>query len=384
MIRQATPEDLKSLLRLEQECFSVDRLSQRSFRYLLTKAHAVTFLDEQEGEVSGYVMLLFNSGTSLARLYSIAVSPRWRGRDIGKRLVAAAEEAARERDSVYIRLEVRKDNAASIALFEQAGYRRFGEYDDYYEDHMDAFRYEKRLVSNLNADLALVPYYQQTLEFTCGPAALMMAMKALDPAVALDRTQEIRIWRESTTVFMTSGHGGTSPYGMALAAVHRGFEAEVYVNDATELLIDSVRSAEKKEVMRLVEKDFLEEMRERGIPVHYRKVDVNDLRAAFEAGGIPIVLISSYRIYKEKFPHWVVVTGFDDRFIYVHDPYVDEEKHKVQADCLNMPILQKDFQRIARYGKYGQRAALVIRHAGQARAPRLASARTRTREKRTS
>ncbi|MCA1803787.1 MAG: GNAT family N-acetyltransferase/peptidase C39 family protein [Xanthomonadaceae bacterium] len=377
MIRQATPEDIRSLLRLEEECFSVDRLSQRSFRYLLTKANAVTFVDERDGEIAGYAMLLFNAGTSLARLYSIAVSPRFRGRDIGKGLVAAAEETARERDSVYIRLEVRKDNAASIALFEQAGYRRFGEYDDYYEDHMDAFRYERRLVSNLNADLALVPYYQQTLEFTCGPAALMMAMKALESAVVLDRTLEIRIWRESTTVFMTSGHGGTSPYGMALAAVHRGFEAEVFVNDATELLVDSVRSAEKKEVMRLVEKDFLDEMRERDIPVHYRKVDVNDIRAAFDQGGVPIVLISSYRIYKEKFPHWVVVTGFDDRFIYVHDPYVDEEKHKVQADCINMPILQKDFQRIARYGKYGQRAALIIRHPGQTRPARLGASKVK-------
>ncbi|HSJ49383.1 MAG TPA: GNAT family N-acetyltransferase/peptidase C39 family protein [Gammaproteobacteria bacterium] len=377
MIRQATPEDIKSLLRLEEECFSVDRLSQRSFRYLLTKANAVTFVDERDGEIAGYVMLLFNAGTSLARLYSIAVSPRFRGRDIGKALVAAAEEAARERDSVYIRLEVRKDNAASIALFEQAGYRRFGEYDDYYEDHMDAYRYERRLVSNLNADLAMVPYYQQTLEFTCGPAALMMAMKALESAVVLDRTLEIRIWRESTTVFMTSGHGGTSPYGMALAAVHRGFEAEVFVNDASELLVDSVRSAEKKEVMRLVEKDFLDEMRERDIPVHYRKVDVNDIRAAFDQGGVPIVLISSYRIYKEKFPHWVVVTGFDDRFIYVHDPYVDAEKHKVQADCINMPILQKDFQRIARYGKYGQRAALIIRHPGQTRPARLGAGKVK-------
>ena len=377
MIRQATPEDIRSLLRLEEECFSVDRLSQRSFRYLLTKANAVTFVDERDGEIAGYVMLLFNAGTSLARLYSIAVSPRFRGRDIGKALVAAAEEAARERDSVYIRLEVRKDNAASIALFEQAGYRRFGEYDDYYEDHMDAYRYERRLVSNLNADLAMVPYYQQTLEFTCGPAALMMAMKALESAVVLDRTLEIRIWRESTTVFMTSGHGGTSPYGMALAAVHRGFEAEVFVNDASELLVDSVRSAEKKEVMRLVEKDFLDEMRERDIPVHYRKVDVNDIRAAFDQGGVPIVLISSYRIYKEKFPHWVVVTGFDDRFIYVHDPYVDAEKHKVQADCINMPILQKDFQRIARYGKYGQRAALIIRHPGQTRPARLGAGKVK-------
>ena len=382
MIRQATPEDIKALLQLEQECFSVDRLSQRSFRYLLTKANAVTFVEDRDGEITGYTMLLFNAGTSLARLYSIAVSPRRRGHHIGKHLVEAAEAAARERDSVYIRLEVRKDNAASIALFEQAGYRLFGEYDDYYEDHMDAFRYEKRLVSNLNADLALVPYYQQTLEFTCGPAALMMAMKALESSVMLDRTLEIRIWRESTTVFMTSGHGGTSPYGMALAAVHRGFEAEVFVNDATELLVDSVRNVEKKAVMRLVEKDFLDEMRERGIPVQYRKVDVNDIRAAFEQGGVPIVLISSYRIYKEKFPHWVVVTGFDDRFIYVHDPFVDEEKHKIQADCINMPILQKDFQRIARYGKYGQRAALIIRHPGQTRPPRFPAGKATAMEQR--
>ena len=382
MIRQATPEDIRALLKLEEECFSVDRLSQRSFRYLLTKANAVTFVFDQDGEIRGYAMLLFNAGTSLARLYSIAVSPRMRGHGIGRALVEAAEAAARERDSVYIRLEVRKDNAASIALFEQAGYRLFGEYDDYYEDHMDAFRYEKRLVSNLNADLALVPYYQQTLEFTCGPAALMMAMKALESSVMLDRTMELRIWRESTTVFMTSGHGGTSPYGMALAAVHRGFEAEVFVNDETELLVDSVRSAEKKAVMRLVEKDFLDEMRERGIPVHYRKVDVSDIRAAFDQGGVPIVLISSYRIYKEKFPHWVVVTGFDDRFIYVHDSFVDEEKHKIQADCINMPILQKDFQRIARYGKFGQRAALIIRHPGQARPPRFPAGKTKGKEKR--
>ncbi len=362
MIRQASPQDLKALLQIENECFSGDRLSQRSFRYLLTKANAVTFVAEVEGEITGYVMLLFNAGTSLARLYSIAVSPRFRGRGIGNELVAAAEEAARERDSVYIRLEVRKDNAASIALFEQDGYRRFGEYDDYYEDHMDAYRYEKRLVSSLNADLAFVPYYQQTLEFTCGPATLMMAMKALEPSMELDRTLEIRIWRESTTVFMTSGHGGTSPYGLALAAVHRGLSAEVFVNDQSELLVNSVRSEEKKQVMRLVEKDFLDEMKERKVPVHYRKIDINDIRQVFESGGVPIVLISSYRIYKEKSPHWIVVTGFDDRFIYVHDPYVDPEKDKVQTDCINMPILQKDFQRIARYGRSGQRAALVIRH----------------------
>jgi hypothetical protein len=38
-----------------------------------------------------------------------------------------------------------------------------------------------------------------------------------------------------------------------------------------------------------------------------------------------LVLISSYRIYGERFPHWVVVTGFDAHYIYVHDPLVDVE-----------------------------------------------------------
>jgi hypothetical protein len=93
------------------------------------------------------------------------------------------------------------------------------------------------------------------------------------------------------------------------------------------------------------------------------------LQAAFAAGGIPIVLISSYRIYHEKFPHWLVVTGFDDRYVYVHDPFVDTEASKTRMDCINMPILKKDFQRMARYGKAGQRAALVIRR--RARAARM-------------
>jgi uncharacterized protein YvpB len=72
-------------------------------------------------------------------------------------------------------------------------------------------------------------------------------------------------------------------------------------------------------------------------------------------------MISSYRLYAEKFPHWVVVTGYDDRFIYVHDPFVDYELDKNRMDCINLPILQSDYDRMTRYGKSAQRAALIIR-----------------------
>ena len=87
----------------------------------------------------------------------------------------------------------------------------------------------------------------------------------------------------------------------------------------------------------------------------------DQIQEKFLAGGIPIVLISSYRIYHEKFPHWVVVTGFDARYIYVHDSFVDTEVGKSVTDCVNMPILKKDFERMARYGKAGQKAVLIIK-----------------------
>jgi hypothetical protein len=122
-----------------------------------------------------------------------------------------------------------------------------------------------------------------------------------------------------------------------------------------------VRNAEKKEVIRLVQEDFLDQIKASHIALHYSTVSVAELQRQFEQGAIPMVLISSYRIYHEKFPHWVVVTGFDDHFIYVHDPYVDVDAAKSQTDCMNMPIPKRDFERMARYGKSAQRAVLLLR-----------------------
>ncbi len=361
MIRPAELRDLDALVAIENRCFDSDRLSRRSFRHMLTRGNAAMLVYEQEeGRVCGYILLLFHAGTLLARLYSIAVDPSCRREGIGNALMEAGEQAALDHGCAYVRLEVRPDNSGSIALYRRRGYRQFGMYSDYYEDHADALRFEKALTV-VKPELANVPYYRQTLDFTCGPASLMMAMKALDPDLALDRSLELRLWREATTIYMTSGHGGCGPYGMALAAWHRGFDVDLFVNDDAALFVDSVRSEEKKAVIRLVQEDFLREIAGTGIRIHYGPLAADDMKARFDAGGgIPVVLISSYRIYQEKFPHWVVVSGFDEHFIYVHDPFVDEEKRKSEMDCINMPILHSEFEHMARYGKSGMRAALVI------------------------
>jgi GNAT superfamily N-acetyltransferase len=103
MPRYATLDDLPAMLAIENRCFVTDRLSRRSFRYLLTRGHAAALAAENTGQIQGYVLLLFSHDTSIARLYSIAVHPDHAQRSVGDCLLEAAEAVAMERDCVPMR-----------------------------------------------------------------------------------------------------------------------------------------------------------------------------------------------------------------------------------------------------------------------------------------
>lgn len=360
MIREAQPADLPGLVELEKRCFDSDRLSARSFRHALTRGNDDLLVAESDGEILGYSLTFYRRNTSLARLYSLAVDPRARGRHLGRDLVLEAQSRALQRGTTRMRLEVRQDNLGAQQLYRSLGYRDFGAWEDYYEDHATALRMEKSLAPHLARGLNRVPLYRQTLDFTCGPASLLMAMKALDPNLPFDRAEELQLWRESTTVYMTAGHGGCGPLGLALAAWRRGFDAEVTVSDETELFTDGVRSEKKKEVIRLVEKGFREQSQRSNIHCGDQPLSAADLRQRLESGGMPLVLISTYRLHGDRAPHWVVITAADDSFIYINDPFVDEKEGRTETDCIGLPIHPKELERMMRLGRRKHHACVII------------------------
>lgn len=145
-IRRAVLADVDELLAIERISFPGNRLDRRRFRYLLRDANSLTLVHASDNAVRGYVLLLFRKNSAVARLYSIATHPLHTGQGIAAGLVHAAEGVARERGLRSQRLEIRRDNAASLSLFQGQGYHIFGRYPAYYHDGMDALRLEKRLI----------------------------------------------------------------------------------------------------------------------------------------------------------------------------------------------------------------------------------------------
>jgi len=359
-IRPATPSDITALDAIEKAVFATDRISRRSFRTLIDRPTAETLVIEDGGEVCGYAMILFRAGAALARLYSLAVAPACAGRGFGKALLAAAETAAMDHDRILLRLEVREDNQTAISLYKKAGYHRIGRVADYYADGMAALRFEK-LLRGPETPGVVTPFYEQTADFTCGSSCLLMALARFRSPEFLDPIWEIRLWREATTVFMLAGPGGCEPFGLAMVAHEHGLEPEVWCSTEELLFLETVRDPEKHRVMELAQTDFRARVAEAGTPVHYEAFTLDWLRARLAEGHVAIVLVSGYLMMGKKVPHWVLAHGDDGRHIFVHDPWVEEEVGETVADAANIPVPYAVFDRIARFGRTGLRAAVLIK-----------------------
>lgn len=143
-IRRARVADVAALVELERT-FPSDRLSARSFRDLIRGGRADVWIYEQAGTLLGNAVVLYRRGTRIARLYSLVVTPRARGRGIGGALLDWTERNAARRACAELRLEVRSDNTRAQTLYASRGYARLGTRPNFYDDGKPAVVWGKTL-----------------------------------------------------------------------------------------------------------------------------------------------------------------------------------------------------------------------------------------------
>jgi ribosomal protein S18 acetylase RimI-like enzyme len=360
IVRLATLRDLDRLVALEKACYTSDLFSEEQIEYLLTRAHATVLVVSADQALLGAAYMLWRKNQTMGRLYNIAVDPTTRGKGYGARLLAECEFEAAIRKCDTVSLEVRADNAPAIHLYKKNGYVQAGKLPAYYEDGGDGLRMLKSLPPAEHAGVRhRIPYYAQTLDFTCGPACLMMAIRHFIPDLKFERMLELTLWKEATLIFMTSGVGGTGPFGLAVSAQRRGFHTRVILSKDQTPFFASVRLEKKREVIRLVHEALREQAEDLGIAIAYYNFPFDEIAAAMYRGMIPIVLISTYRLSGDRAPHWVLVTGFDNEHVYVNDPdlesYDDDRKR-----ATNVVISRKEFRRMRRYGKDLFKSVILI------------------------
>ena len=362
---------LDSVVQLEKATFPDDAISKRSFRRFIESSTADFFVMLNDKRVVGYYVVLFRNNTNLARLYALVLSPQFRGKGLGKQLLQHAEDRADLRHCLFLRTEVATSNQIAQQLFINAGFRAVELREAYFppstSQSQDALilqkllpRYELGEDNSVGATERYVPMMTQSTEFTCGPASLLMALDYFGRPTADASQEELEIWREATTIYMTSGHGGCGPHGLARAAFKRGLSVRVAVNTDDALFIDSVRQEQKKEVMQRIQQADIDYLHRHGVTIDVCDYGVAELKADLGAGKLILALISTYHFDGVRAPHWVLICAADDDFIYINDPDYDTLPWESPTERQYLPIPIATFNKAFGFGGRKQKAAVIV------------------------
>ncbi|MGB8062618.1 MAG: ribosomal protein S18-alanine N-acetyltransferase [Candidatus Sulfotelmatobacter sp.] len=142
-IRKANADDIASMMSLARASVTAARWTEQQYRELLSpaaKVHRLAIVAEAAPEVLnpsapqkgllGFLVARFL--TPECELENIVVSPAARRTGIGKRLLDALLQAARETNNAAVFLEVRESNHEARAFYEHVGFKLDGRRKSYY------------------------------------------------------------------------------------------------------------------------------------------------------------------------------------------------------------------------------------------------------------
>ena len=121
-------EHLSAVAEIEQISFS-DPWSVESLELMLGE-QAMGLVAIEDGRLLGYVgmMCVLDEG----QIINVATHPDSRRRGVGRSLMIAIEQSAKERGIVFLSLEVRESNAAARSLYSSLGWVECGIRKNFY------------------------------------------------------------------------------------------------------------------------------------------------------------------------------------------------------------------------------------------------------------
>lgn len=135
MIRTMTVDDLDQVMLLELACFSVPWTREAFEKELTENKLARYIVIEEDGTIIGYggVWYIMDEG----HITNVAIHPEYRKRGLGKLLVTAMKDQAKEEKIHHLTLEVRASNIAAIKLYQGMGFESVGVRPKYYTDNQE-------------------------------------------------------------------------------------------------------------------------------------------------------------------------------------------------------------------------------------------------------
>lgn len=136
-LREMTVGDIPAVHQLETELFPEDAWPVAAFESELAQTETRNYwVYENDGTVVGYAGLC--TVLPISDVQTIAISPEFQGKGLGRRLLTLLIDTARERKALDVMLEVRFDNPNAIGLYESMGFVTIHRRVGYYKGGVDA------------------------------------------------------------------------------------------------------------------------------------------------------------------------------------------------------------------------------------------------------
>lgn len=138
-LRRATPADLAAVMALEEEIYPDDAWSPENMASELAGEHTYYLVATgDDGAIDAYAGLLAPLGTGQGDIQTVTVAPRARRQGLARTLMLQLLNEARRRGTEELFLEVRVDNDAAKALYEELGFEQVAVRTGYYKGGIDA------------------------------------------------------------------------------------------------------------------------------------------------------------------------------------------------------------------------------------------------------